>query len=326
MSEWSIFNKSNEHWDELLSSYEQSTIFQTSLWREYKLSLGQEAIAFIKDDGSKKLMFQGILKRTPFGGGVLWVPGGFVGDFELLNKNPVCILKKELALNFLLIRVSFLYEEKNDFQKYLLNSGAERPWKTMGSGKSLQYSPLLQDEQLKKNMGSNWRHNLKRFDKYPVRISIWDNPDFEKIHELYQKLEAFKKISQQYSLKEMTQMKTTLLQSMILLKAEDANGKLLGLRACLFCKNKAWDFLAAVTEDGRKQYVSYGLFWELIKNCKLKGIDSYDLMGIDLKKNPGVFHFKKGTGARDLNYLGEWEWSNSILIRILFNILLIVKK
>ena len=35
--------------------------------------------------------------------------------------------------------------------------------------------------------------------------------------------------------------------------------------------------------------------------------------------NPGVYNFKKGTGATQVEYIGEWEWASSGLVRYFAN-------
>ena len=45
----------------------------------------------------------------------------------------------------------------------------------------------------------------------------------------------------------------------------------------------------------------------LIQACKNAGVEHYELMGVDFENNEGVYHFKKGTGARLIEYLGEWN-------------------
>ena len=49
----------------------------------------------------------------------------------------------------------------------------------------------------------------------------------------------------------------------------------------------------------------------LMKQCAERGVRWYDMGGVDPVNNRGVYDFKKGTGARALEYLGEWEWSTS---------------
>ena len=45
----------------------------------------------------------------------------------------------------------------------------------------------------------------------------------------------------------------------------------------------------------------------------------YDLGGIDLWQNPGVYTFKKETGARQIEYLGEWDWASQPWLRLFGN-------
>ena len=77
--------------------------------------------------------------------------------------------------------------------------------------------------------------------------------------------------------------------------------------------------MAATTIIGRNTYSSYMLFWELTKKCKSLGVLNYDLVGIDKVNNKGVCHFKKGTGAKEIRYLGEFEMTTGIITRIDIN-------
>ena len=72
---------------------------------------------------------------------------------------------------------------------------------------------------------------------------------------------------------------------------------------------------AAATPDGRNVYASHAAFWELMNQCEARGILSYDMSGADKMGSKGVYDFKKGTGGVDLEYLGEWDWATSSLLR-----------
>ena len=65
---------------------------------------------------------------------------------------------------------------------------------------------------------------------------------------------------------------------------------------------------------------------ELLKHCKSQGIEEIDLGGIDPQKNPGVYNFKKGTGATPIEYLGEWEWATKNVLRWATNSLIPVAR
>jgi lipid II:glycine glycyltransferase (peptidoglycan interpeptide bridge formation enzyme) len=59
------------------------------------------------------------------------------------------------------------------------------------------------------------------------------------------------------------------------------------------------------------------MFYKTISYLKEINIKIFDFGGID-PINPlaeGVNHFKKGFGGTITEYLGEWEWSDSKLLR-----------
>jgi lipid II:glycine glycyltransferase (peptidoglycan interpeptide bridge formation enzyme) len=58
-----------------------------------------------------------------------------------------------------------------------------------------------------------------------------------------------------------------------------------------------------------------------MKQCEERGVTWYDMSGVDPDKNKGGYDFKKGTGAEDLKYLGEWDRASFPLLRPLANLL-----
>jgi lipid II:glycine glycyltransferase (peptidoglycan interpeptide bridge formation enzyme) len=62
------------------------------------------------------------------------------------------------------------------------------------------------------------------------------------------------------------------------------------------------------------------LCWELVNRCQSLGCHDFDFNGVDPENNMGVYNFKKGTGARLVETLGEFEYSNSFIMKKLVNI------
>ena len=79
--------------------------------------------------------------------------------------------------------------------------------------------------------------------------------------------------------------------------------------------DRAWDMLAAATVEARKVYASYAALWEMLLEIQRRGARTIDLRGVEPEKNPGVYEFKKGTGATFVEYLGEWDWASNALLR-----------
>ena len=95
----------------------------------------------------------------------------------------------------------------------------------------------------------------------------------------------------------------------LMVKCTKSNGELLALRGAVKLGHKAYDMFAAASPAGRKEYASNLCFWKLIELCGRDGVTQYDLSGVDPLRNPGVYNFKKGIGAFDFTYLGEWSYS-----------------
>ncbi|MCH8822883.1 MAG: peptidoglycan bridge formation glycyltransferase FemA/FemB family protein [Planctomycetes bacterium] len=65
--------------------------------------------------------------------------------------------------------------------------------------------------------------------------------------------------------------------------------------------------LGATEKEGLKTKASYMLQWNAITTAKERGFRWYDLGGIDPITNPGVYHFKKGLGGKDVFSPGVFE-------------------
>jgi len=108
-------------------------------------------------------------------------------------------------------------------------------------------------------------------------------------------------------------------QQIVLYRCDDENGDLLSLLGCLVFGNRACALFWATNERGRELHASYAVFWALVQHCKRIGIVSYDLAGIDPVVNPGVYRFKRASGATPVEFLGEWDWASSSWLRWLGN-------
>ena len=83
--------------------------------------------------------------------------------------------------------------------------------------------------------------------------------------------------------------------------------------------NRAVEYMGVTNDLGRDLRASFPLERELLRYCSDEGIRHYDLGGIDPHENPGCHRFKRGTGACELEYLGEWDWATSEWFRVFCN-------
>jgi lipid II:glycine glycyltransferase (peptidoglycan interpeptide bridge formation enzyme) len=96
-----------------------------------------------------------------------------------------------------------------------------------------------------------------------------------------------------------------------------ADGTTLAMRAAALVGDVAVDLLAATSVAGRTSYAAYATCWSLVEDCARRGAARYDLAGVDKVRNKGVYDFKRGTGAREVRYLGEWDAASPAPLRVL---------
>ncbi|MBK6637139.1 MAG: GNAT family N-acetyltransferase [Rhodocyclaceae bacterium] len=260
--------------------------------------------------GGQVVAAASVLVKRKAGLAVCWVPGGPVGESEVLNREFRVVLGNALHTKYFYCRVSLLRLDKGAEAAFLAGVGWQRPTVAMSSGLTMSY-PLAGDkaERLKRTSG-NWRHNLKRAGRYNLNIEHWENPDLNAISALYREMEGLKSLPIQHSDDELAAIFTHCKEQMLVYRCLDAEGRLLAIRAAGLCGTTAMDLLAVAGTEARKVYASHATLWALLDHCSRLGLRDYDLSGVDPAGNKGVFDFKHGTGATLVECLGEWEWSS----------------
>ena len=315
---WRLLSRDEaaESWDKSLLRFEDLTHTQLFSWGEYRSAFGWQPYRWVASgaDGEIVAMMQGLVRTYPGRIGLIWVPGGPSGDIQYWNSELRQTLAETTGLSRLYVRISSNRPYRTEDVLMLRSLGWNRSSAPLLSGLSMMYN-LARDEVLRVDSCSrNWRHNLRRSDKYGLSYHRWEAPDIETMFGIYQSMQDYKNLGQQFAREELVQMFDKLADHIVLYRADDENGEPVSLRGCIVFGDKGWDLFAATSVKGRKIYASYGLFWQLMRHCQEMGVRYYDMSGIDPVNNPGVYDFKKGTGAEPQEYLGEWDWAASPLL------------
>lgn len=317
---WRIISSEEDlkNWDKHLQSFEDYNYCQTITWGEYRSFFGWKPYRWVvvTDLGVVKGLMQGLVRSYPGGLGVMWVPGGPVGEISVWNQEMMKIVLQSTGLKRLYCRISPYRSFDVADTEILKTQGWRKTSTPLLSGMSLLYKAGGDEQSRLQSCSKNWRHNLRRCRKYNLLFNHWSPPDVDQLMAVYQEMEAYKEIRQQHSREELAKILELFGKGIVVYRCLDERGDLIAFRGCLIMGNKAWDLLAATTVKGRSFYASYQLFWQLIDHCQREGVTSYDMGGIDPKNNEGVYHFKKGTGAQEIKYLGEWEWATSEIMRL----------
>lgn len=315
---WRLLSRDEaaESWDENLLRFDDFTHTQTYSWGEYRSVFGWRPCRWVVSgaDGEIVAMMQGLLRIYPGKIGLIWVPGGPVGDIQYWNSDLRRTLAETTGLSRLYVRICPTRPYRAEDALALRSLGWQRSAAPLLSGLSMIYSPAQNEELRIASCSRNWRHNLRRADKYGLTYHRWEHPDIETMFGIYQSMQDYKNLGQQFSKEDLAAMFDKLGDHIVLYRCDDENGEPVSLRGCIIFGGKGWDLFAATSVKGRKIYASYGLFWQLMRHCQEMGVGHYDMSGIDPFHNPGVYDFKKGTGAVPLEYLGEWDWATSTLL------------
>lgn len=317
---WSDFDGAAADWDSLVIRLGTPVLHQSFAWGEYRRSGGWIPLRLCATGvaGQIGAACQLLTKRKS-GVNVVWLPGGPSGDISYLGTDFVQALRLRLG-SWMYMRINALRRRMDDDEAHLLKQGWRRPSAKLGSGLSLDFDLRpLEDERLKRASG-NWRHNLRRSNKYELRIEQWENPDSSQIAALYREMETIKGQIERVRESDIEPLLRCLGNQLLVYRALDGNGQVIAVRAAAVFGLKAWDMLAAAGAIARKTYATHAIFWALTEACRKRGADVFDMGGADPAGNPGVFNFKQGTGAILTEYLGEWDYSSPGFLRPLANL------
>jgi lipid II:glycine glycyltransferase (peptidoglycan interpeptide bridge formation enzyme) len=293
---WDFFEETGD-WNNQIDCLGSKSLFQSEGWAAHKTKFGWQALRFVCTSENKIVTAIQVLikKKGPIT--IAWAPGGPVGDSSKIQVGFLKILKSKISEPFYL-RIKPQIEGPVVFQNF-------KPARVSMSAPWTMYLDLSPDtELLHKSLSQNWRHNLKRAKKVELVTKV-ERLTPEEIRNLIAKTEEIKSLGTQYTLEDIESLLSEF--EIVSATAREKSGDLIALRSAIILKNQAWDIFAATSHAGRKCYASNLVTWNLFLECKNRGIVNYDLMGADPQNNPGVFSFKKGTGARLVEFPGEFE-------------------
>ena len=316
MNGWSLYKGDNVNWNEQVSKLKASTHLHDNEWAENLEGLTWNVCRWHYQKNGKSVAFlQGFLKRYPFGVGVLWFPDWIAGDYQL-GDGIINVLKESLSLRLFTIHMRS-HHQKNKQELKLLEQEFSHASSPFGSGLTMHLDLSISTEEMHQALSKNWRRNLKRSKK--LDYEIVEVKDTRTIYRLYKELGSAKGLGELFSIEQIESLMNSHHDRMVVIGAKTPDGVVQAIRGAIIRGNQAIDIFAATNMFSRKHYLSYGLCWNLVNRCKDLGCDDFDFSGVDPENNMGVYNFKKGTGAQLVETLGEFEYSNSFIMKKLVN-------
>ncbi len=350
MSHWETASATAAQWDGWLHTFPHAHVYQSSAWAAYKQAAGWQCVRFVlrgedsdgADGGVPSAMMQGLVKRVPLFGGMMWVPGG-----PLWRAVPSAIESAALARAvgtssaaryvrlFDLSEAVVEHAPSGSYVPFVPQAtplaveaevrGYAVPWRRPqvpnGSGVSVLIDVTQPRAVWLEAMTSKHRYYVRRALREPVQWKAGNElAQLDALATLTSAMGRIKGAAHQRSVDELQAQCAALGPSVMTLV-----GYLDG-QAVSGCQVLRWGTMAiyataATNEAGRAISAAYAMIAELRDLLRAEGVVALDFGGID-PGNPaarGVDHFKRGFG-RTATYAGEWEWAASPLARTLGNL------
>ena len=319
LSNWSNWDGTDDQWNDIVLKLENYNLYQSAQWARHKASSGWSLLRMVRrSNTSVEVAAQCLFRRAPFKSVVVWIPGGPIGNLSLVDSQLSFILKQTLEVKLIYVRCSMMSSHSPAIEKDLVSQGWRLSPHVIGARASLIHHLDVDHESRLTRCSPDWKRNLKRSKKIANPPYAWTNPDAVEISAAYSLMDQFKQVkglSLARSVQELQSLIETFGNDLLLFRSDDVDGSPLAIRGALRFGDVLWDFIALTTPSGRKTSASYAVFWMLAETCFQLGIKEFDLSGIDPVNNRGVYDFKKGTGADQINFQGEWEIASPKILR-----------
>jgi hypothetical protein len=321
MNEWTLLTSpTSESWNNIILALKCNVIYQRYEWGVIQNAKYWTPYRFVfQSDNGNILSAVQILSKKKFGINIIWIPGGVIGSVKYLDNSFRLAIKKIIKSRLIYIRCNILFKSNSNDITTLLNNGWTKPLTKLTSEKSMLLDISCSEETRLVLASKNWRHNLRRGKKRAGEIKRVLTPNIDEILDLYAEMEARKSLPAQFTQKQLIKIFEALKDNLFYYECRNESGELISIRAIAVINDMGWDLLAASNRIARKQYSTYALIWEIINELHSCGTKTCDLGGIDPEKNSGVYNFKKGLGGVEIDYLGEYEWSNNKLLKYLIS-------
>ena len=311
---WIEYSGTTSEWDNLVL-INGGNYRQLYLWGERQKKLGWNVYRYIHKLESSSFVVQ-ILSKKKFFFQVFYIPGGVVDNkygYGHLNALLKKIAKKKIF--YVKLDSSYLFDPGGS-EVFKINNW-KRPLYFINSAETI-FIDLSNNRDFLSSASRRWRRQLRK-SQDSNKIFITKETTSSDLEHASSEMQKFKNIYLRDDPSNIIEVINTFNDQVITVCAYH-KGEMLGFRAALIHGRKAWDFYAATTPMGRKMDVGYLLIYELLKETQKQDVHSYTLPLS--RTNIGDTQFKKRLNGSLNLLMGEWEYSNSTVFRLLINVMI----
>lgn len=315
---------SASEWSEMLDQFDDANLYQTAAYGAVRWGEANLSRLVLRKNGAVVAMAQfRIIRPTPlkFGmaylrWGPLWEKKGQAADEDVARRFARAIEDEYLRRRKLFVRIlpnAFLGSTRAALFQASFPSFAEENGNSAELYRTFVLDLSLSLDELRSQLDKKWRNQLTRAERN--KLTVTSSPNTEEYRTfcgIYREMHARKGFATRVDIDEFGRMQALLPESqrMQVLICKDNGVPVAGLVASAL-GNSAIYLLGATSDQGLNAKGAYLLQWTLIAWLRERGIQSYDLGGIDPLGNPGVYHFKKGLSGKDSCQIGPLSASRS---------------
>ena len=288
-------------WDESLCCFPSPHPMQSWWWGAAKESVGERLIRLLaRQNGEPVALAQIFVKKMPFlGTPVAWIPRG--PAVATLVPHETRTIMKELC--------GYLAERNIRFvvsKPYILNNtpppiGHRVPW---NSEMTFWVDLSLPVVDIEKRLHSQYRYAKRRFFREGGEtFEVSDDESLNQLVAMYNRLAQRKDFKQYGSSALIRSVWRCFHESSVPciaahMFAAKFQGRCIALALILRLRSNAHFMWGAFDYESRQNGANVALHWTAMLKMRELGVTRYDLEGADLKRNPGVFTFKRRLGGK----------------------------
>jgi lipid II:glycine glycyltransferase (peptidoglycan interpeptide bridge formation enzyme) len=162
---------------------------------------------------------------------------------------------------------------------------------------------------IRAGLAQKWRNCLNKAERQDLTVTEgWDDRLFDDFSPLFDELVARKSFDAPLGPDFYAQLQRQLptAERLLVAIAQVDDEPAAGIVASIHGDTAVY-LLGASNDAGRKRNASYLLQWKVIEAAMARGCRWYDLGGVDVEANPGVYKFKLGLGGEELVSPGPFE-------------------
>lgn len=337
--------KDKQKWNKFVAKNSWPASFlQSWEWGEFNQKiLGNQIQRWaVVEDKILRISLMLIKKSLPGGRFYYYCPRGLIWQKEYRDKRVnhygdiIKKIKTELE-GAVFMRTCPPTEFKEYMHGFMQRFGFNKPKvlvHTKEPGKTLILDLNKSLEELSKNMHYKTRYNIRLAEKREVKIRQLQNSTKQKDIDIFYKLTketAERDKIHIYTKDYYTQLINYLMENNdieLKLYLAEHNNKPLSAAIVIYFGKTATYLHGASSNQQRNLMPNHLMQWQMIKDAKQAGMQTYDFWGIS-EKNPhwaGITRFKKGFGGKVVTFLGSWDYILDKKWYRLFKIMKILKK